>query len=88
MFLKHPFSPLTEKLGGIEIGKPQNIHLASNSTLRLRTKMLTSAHTPSSSLQACARLHQKALSQRSRKGKSKVGHGLEGPVACKTTFLL
>lgn len=89
MFLKHPLSPLTEKLGGlIEMGKPQKIHLASNPALRLGTKTFTSAHEPWSSLQTCARLHQKALGQRSRKGKSKVGHGLEGPVAFTITFLL
>lgn len=68
--------------------KLQNIDLASNSALRLGTKMLTSAHKPWSSLQACARPHQKALGQRTRKGKSKVWPGSEGPVAFKTTFLL
>lgn len=53
-----------------------NIHSASTAALSPGTKMLTSAHKPLSCLHIFAGLHQKALGQRRRKAKSKIGHGL------------
>lgn len=68
------------------MGKLLNIHSARNAALSPRTKMLRSTHKPWSFLQIFARLHQKALSQRSRRARQ--GMDLGCPAAIKVIFLL